>query len=407
MIDFYDIVDQKTKKYQAKCNNNEIYACIKFIYFFSNLLLKLIFKKRNHIKAKRNTNNIKLGVYMNGGIGDALVNLNYLYCLKRYLKHENVILDVYFEKQIFKKLIPDDNIIDNYYISELNNIDLDNYDVFFRLFRFPCIYKFNKNFIKTKSQKFYELLLEYDKFKQEHNKVVLQEPRYDSIGKDISLANDRTRIQQPDIGGLLNIKTDYILPITVKNIDETLDKFNLKGKTFITLNRGVGNKLSDSPKLWPLENYNNLIEKIKAKYPNYALVQIGDANSTFGIMQGVDLNLVGQTSFEELLVLLKTATLHIDCEGGLVHLRKALNAPQSVVLFGPTSKDFFGYSSNINIKAENACKIACEWVSTQWETTCIKTQSAVNPCMQAITPEMVIDNIESSFRRENELLRKM
>lgn len=40
---------------------------------------------------------------------------------------------------------------------------------------------------------------------------------------------------------------------------------------------------------------------------------------------------------EKLKVILKHAKLHIDSEGGLVHLRHAIKGGPSVVLFGPTS----------------------------------------------------------------------
>lgn len=400
MEDLFETIDYKNTKYKAKYYNKPMLVCLSFIVFFINKILKILFCSVSK-KKKLSNNSINIGVYMNGGIGEALINLNYIYCLREYIGNDNVRIDVYFEKPIFAKFLENNNFVDNYYIGRTYNID--DYDVFFRLFRFPCLYKFEKELIKSKSQKLFNLFERYEKFNIEHNKVVLQEPRFDSVGKDIALAINHTRIQQPDIDGILGIPTDYKLPIKVSNIDDTLEKFNLKNKKFITLNRGVGNKLSQSPKLWPLEKYNSLIKLLKDKYPDYILIQIGDTNSTFGIMENTDMNLVGQTSFDELLVLLKTATLHVDCEGGLVHLRKALNAPPSVVLFGPTSMEFFGYPNNINIKAENACKIACEWVSTQWETTCIKTNSDINPCMQAITPEMVIENMANVLDKGSKL----
>lgn len=395
--DFFELIDSKTRKYAARYSDKLALVCLKFIVFFISKFLKIIFNQK--IKIKKSHNYIKIGIYMSGGLGDALINLNYLYKFREYIGYKDINIDVYFEKPIFAKFVRENDFINKYYIGRIYNID--DYDVFFRIFRYPCLYKFNREFVKNKSKKLYDLLEKYAEFKKEHGKVVLQEPWYDSIGKDIALANNHIRLQQPDIDNVLKITENYELPIEISNIDKTLRKFSLDGKKFITLNRGVGNKLEQSPKLWPLENYNLLIKLLKESYPNYTLVQLGDTASTFGIMQGIDLNLVGQTSFDELVVLLKTADLHIDCEGGLVHLRKALNAPPSVVLFGPTSLEFFGYPTNINIKAENVCKIACEWVSTAWETTCIKTNSAKNPCMHAIRPEMVMSRIKEVLSDKN------
>ena len=122
------------------------------------------------------------------------------------------------------------------------------------------------------------------------------------------------------------------------------------------------------------------------------IVQIGD-DKTPELLNSVDINLVGRTNLEELKVILKASKLHIDSEGGLVHMRKALNGGGSVVLFGPTSKEFFGYSSNINIKAEGACTSDCQWLSDKWDSLCIKTMSNNNVCMKAIEPNKVFEQI--------------
>ena len=394
MEDLFEVIARKQYKYQTKYRNNWLLICVKLIVLLINKLFRILFSfKFKHNRVQDGF--IRIGICMSGGIGDALINLNYIYCLRNYLGYDNIKIDLYSAKPIPSAFLKDKNFIDEYYVGE--NYEIADYDIFFRLIRFPSIYKFDKKRIKKKSEKVFNLFKLYEKFKEKYYNVVSQEPSFDSVGKDIALASNHIRLQQPDIGNVLGIEPEYVLPIEVENIDLTLEKFNLKGKQFITINRGVGTKLSQSPKLWSLENYNSLIKLFKEKYPDYVLVQIGNSKNTMGIMDNTDINLVGKTTFEELLVLLKTATLHIDCEGGLVHLRKALNAPPSVVLFGPTSKDFFGYSSNINIKAENACKIACEWVSNDWETRCIKTNSEINPCMQAISPEMVMEKLVNFF----------
>ena len=118
-------------------------------------------------------------------------------------------------------------------------------------------------------------------------------------------------------------------------------------------------------------------------------MQIGDKKCI--ALENTDLNLCGQTSFDELLVILNEAKLHIDGDCGMVHLRHFMEAKPSVVLFGPTSKKFYEYSENINISA-NVCT-GCEWVTNDWMNRCIKTDSSAD-CMNSLTAETVMNEIK-------------
>jgi ADP-heptose:LPS heptosyltransferase len=84
------------------------------------------------------------------------------------------------------------------------------------------------------------------------------------------------------------------------------------------------------------------------------------------------------------------AYYHIDGECGMVHLRHFLSAKPSIVLFGPTKKDFYGYPENINISS-NMC-IGCEWIHERWRTQCLKTGDNAM-CLQTIQPSFVIEKI--------------
>jgi ADP-heptose:LPS heptosyltransferase len=102
------------------------------------------------------------------------------------------------------------------------------------------------------------------------------------------------------------------------------------------------------------------------------------------------MNLCGKTTFGELLVLLKMAHYHIDSECGMVHLRHFLSAKPSIVLFGPTKKDFYAYPENINISSD-IC-IGCEWIHERWRTQCLKTGDKAM-CLKTIQPLFVVQKI--------------
>ena len=57
---------------------------------------------------------------------------------------------------------------------------------------------------------------------------------------------------------------------------ETLQKFGLTTKKYITINREVGDtQLVDSTKLWPLEYYRKLIADLKETAPQYQIIEVG------------------------------------------------------------------------------------------------------------------------------------
>ena len=107
-------------------------------------------------------------------------------------------------------------------------------------------------------------------------------------------------------------------------------------------------------------------------------------------MKNVHLNLAGKTSLDEIKAILKNSLLHIDGEGGLVHLRHALKAGPSCVLFGPSSPEVLGYSENINLSS-GACPIHCEFYHDDWLKECVKNLDCV--CMKELKPDFVFTKI--------------
>ena len=180
--------------------------------------------------------------------------------------------------------------------------------------------------------------------------------------------------------------------IKTKNEQETLQKFNLKNKTYITVSREVGyEKCIESTKLWPLQNYRELTKQIKQAFPNIIIVEIG-AGKGERITRNIDINLAGTTTLQEAKSVIKNSLLHIDTEGGLAHLRYALHAGPSIIMFGPTNPHFLGIKGNINIHTKK-CPIYCADLLNTWQEECHKLKDK-NICMQSISVETVFAEVK-------------
>ena len=396
MKDLYDTLSRKVNKYRVKYCDKPVIACLSLISYLSGKLFSIMFS--NHKRKVISSKSLKIGFYLWGGLGDALINLNYICYLKKYLQSEQLIIDLYLEKSSFAEFAKDIEYIDNYYVGE--NYNIYDYDIFISQLAFPRLLRFDSKTVSEKSSLAFDLFKKYKKFNDDNYKIISGEPYFIPMGEKLSLIQERKRIQQADINGILGMNEDFILPVKINDNEQILEKFGLKNKEFITMNRCAGSISDCHTKLWSVENYNTLIKLLKEKYSDIVIVQIGD-DKTPELLTDADINLVGKTNLEELKVILKASKLHIDSEGGLVHLRKALNGGMSVVLFGPTSKEFFGYSSNINIKAEGACAGDCQWLSDNWDSLCLKTMSNNNVCMKAIEPKEVFEQINQKIKYKN------
>ena len=110
------------------------------------------------------------------------------------------------------------------------------------------------------------------------------------------------------------------------------------------------------------------------------------------ITRNIDINLAGKTTLEEGKSVIKNSLLHIDTEGGLAHLRYALHAGPSIIMFGPTNPRFFGIKGNINI-CTNKCPIHCSDLLPSWQEECHKLKDK-NICMQSISVETVFAEVK-------------
>ena len=346
---------------------------------------------------------INIGFLLRGGMGDIVIAANFLYKFRQRYNDEIVRLDVFADNPVSTKVvIYEGGLIDNLYNRKGNENNFRSYDVFFDLARYPDLKRRNDKKIRELMPELLEYIYLSERFRAE-NARFFHAKICDGQSAAISIIQGKKRIQQPDIYGFFGIteKFEYDIPI-MEDWEEFLGDFGLSGKRFVTINRGVDTRdAKDSIKMWSLDYCHEFARLFKEKYPDILLIQLGASSDRCPAIKNVDINLVGKTNLEQVKVLLKHAALHVDNEGGMVHMRHAINGGASVVMFGPTSADFYGYSENENLVGKG-CDTWCEWIGQNWQNRCTRNDAKgmIAPCMLSLTPEMVMEAAERVLGKE-------
>jgi ADP-heptose:LPS heptosyltransferase len=179
------------------------------------------------------------------------------------------------------------------------------------------------------------------------------------------------------------------------------NQLGLANKPYVTINNGFDAhfvlsflvSVKRATKCYP--HSSELVRQIKARYPGLTVVQIGASTST--PIEAADINVINKTSLQQVAALLKGAQLHVDAEGGLVHLAKCLGI-QSCVIFGPTSLEYFAYSDNINIRP-SFCG-GCWWATETWMETCPRGFEEPR-CMSEQKPSSILAEIEKAWKPQH------
>jgi hypothetical protein len=171
-------------------------------------------------------------------------------------------------------------------------------------------------------------------------------------------------------------------------------KFGLAGKRYITISNGFdaffNSRTERATKVYP--HSESLARLIKSRFPELTIVQIGSDTSV--PLPPADLNLINSTSLSEAAALLKHAEVHIDSEGGLVHIAACVGT-KSCVLFGPTGPDYFGYPGNINIGPATCGN--CYWINSTWMNGCIKGFDKP-ACLDQLAPAGILEHIADELQ---------
>lgn len=337
--------------------------------------------------------NPRIAIQLKGGVGDIV--LGGLYARSLYLRFPELLMTISLGESQLKLA----NCLfksHTFYSKLVRDIDLkyEDYDIVIELdVYFPkIIYK--NNYTKFENRDINKYLQALEKFHQQFPTITRTDRVPDQML--LMLATGLNRITCMDIDGVIGLSTSSKFPINLDldNEQRLLEKFPFLKEKYITIGRGVdkNNDWHDSTRLWSVDKYNRWIKLFKQKYPSVKVVQLGVSKDRCEKLD-VDIDLVGLTTFEELLIILKRATIHLDGECGYVHLRHFLTEGKgkSIVIFGPTSNVIRGYPENINIRNDNSCELPlCEWIAGgSWQSFCLKTKECRAHCVESVSPEFV------------------
>ncbi len=187
--------------------------------------------------------------------------------------------------------------------------------------------------------------------------------------------------QIPDQYSYIDLKTQCLSRIR---------ELNLLDCRYITINRGSDGmgRTTVQTKVWPKEHYERLVSLFKKKYRAIKVIQLGTANNAR--ISGADGYMLGE-SMEVTKWVLRGSMLHIDCEGGLVHLAAQL-AVTCIVLFGPTPAHMYAYPANINLVSHKCSN--CMGTHPDWAFSCYKGFKDPE-CMYSLTADHVMSHIEN------------
>jgi ADP-heptose:LPS heptosyltransferase/glycosyltransferase involved in cell wall biosynthesis/SAM-dependent methyltransferase len=107
-------------------------------------------------------------------------------------------------------------------------------------------------------------------------------------------------------------------------------------------------------KNWPIARWEQVVDKLIAKFPDLMIVQIGGPDDPKLKERKEVFNLVGQTTLENVAELIRNADLHLGVDSFTNHIAGAYGKP-AVILFGSTSPTGSGYPTARNLWADISC----------------------------------------------------
>jgi ADP-heptose:LPS heptosyltransferase len=320
---------------------------------------------------------LRIAAFWMGGLGDAVM-LGYL-CRAILRKHPTALIDAYVrdlsQTQLFIFDYPSIRAIYSAtdWIRALKT-NKDNYDLVYEFRPYPYVWNIKE---PEKNTLFDEKL--YNSWHQATQKVLAESQK-------------QTFLYYADQLGLEFTNDDFKLPLP--NVESRiyqsyLDKYSLPSK-YITVHSGCDQGVGVM-KLWPSYKWGELIERLKVL--GYTVIQLGSKDEEVlpGVKKVTTKNLI------DLAYVLQHSLIHVDNEGGLVHLAHSVGT-RSVVMFGPTNPTLYGYVDNINLY-KDLCP-TCWWTVIGWSKKCKEGHSeCIN--IRDISVDEVYDVILAGVKDEN------
>lgn len=369
----------------------------KFLFTHSHLMRNMVESIEDELISQNGKKDdiLYISFYPTGGFGDYIISSKLLDEISQIVPCK---IDVYCENVTFGKAVYEGR--EKVEIFPINTFysQMWKYDLALKVEHFIHIEKQNANKIAKINPIFMDKLNKLGHGYRTYYPDVEQQWFRENIHFrrcEIKAINRWTELSHEGIFKIEDQKT--WIPMR-EEYKKRLQELGLNEKKYITLNRGADSmgRSKMQTKVWPLEHYNDFVVLFKNQYPDIEIVQVGASGNAK--IRGVDKYILGE-SLEVTKWILKGSILHLDCEGGLVHLATQLDTKCAVV-FGPTPKHFYEYPQNINMVYEGCNN--CMGTHPEWAFECYKGLSEPE-CMYKVTPEIVMKNIKSymdSIRKE-------
>ncbi len=337
---------------------------------------KTIFRVLEIFK-KRNDETVRLSANLDGSLGDYIVTLAVIEKMFSLCNHMQVDIYIPKNKEAFARSVYlGHNYIGGFYPSKFHERYSWAYDASIKITHFVTIVDYNEDRLGKKSRNLLKIIKAYQATENTF-----------SAGVDAEYYRFMQRCKFWGLNRYTALGHRGVMCIDKKvdiYMDESLKKdMKWKGDIYLTTNYGVD---IITVKLWPQEYMERLLEMIKKSFPMIKILELGAKNAQR--LKNVDEYVFGE-DLELIKHILKGSILHIDCEGGLVHLASQLGTRCAVVA-GPTPIWYYGYEQNINI-VSNLCK-DCDGVTPDWYKNCVLGDLKPR-CMYSITPEHVYECI--------------
>ena len=321
---------------------------------------------------------LKIAAMRLGGIGDALELSALAVAVKR--KYPDSEFTAYVRTETAVKLLEDHPAVDRaiptkmniWLIALIQVCSSKEYDIVYdNRYVTRVFYKDVEKFAEDK--KITDAA--FEKWKKYYNTFPMQNNALGKVwpGTGRALSLETTGLSGDDSDMKINISpSDFV-------------DLNVPGLKYVTVHNG--DDVARGSKCWTAERWAKTVDLLQCR--GYRVIQLGRAGDE--PIHGAH-NMSGLFNIKQSADVINNAEFHIDTEGGLVHIARAVNT-KCIVLFGPTPERFFSYKGNINVVTPCECR-GCWWTHGFWFKKCPKTEETPSKCMFDITEHMVMRAVE-------------
>ena len=328
---------------------------------------------------------LSVAFYMNGGLGDIIIGKKTV-CAVLNLSEVKCRVDIYGNQSFILAVFGKPDWLNNIYHAPAYWLHNGHYDLAINTMALLQIDHLCQQSLDSHSPRLSKAMLNLNAQLRAYGlSGQPMEACYIHFGRCRYLGrNAYTAYSNPDA---ISIDDTHVeIPLQPK-FGELFEKLGLS--TYITLHYGWGEVPPGTrrhAKAWPDKYFESLITMLHERWPGLNVIQVGGAKEQ--LLWGADRHFMGE-DIELVKYLLRNSRLHIDSEGGIVHLATQLGT-RCAVLFGPTPVWYFGYEQNINIST-NKCN-SCYYL---YENFSVCPRRMERPeCMYSIKPELVFNRIE-------------